>query len=230
MREQGTDPLSRSAKRAILALVVFFHVGAGYALTLIHPEPLVIGDTAMSVSFITEAPVAVAPQPEPPPPEETPPDAPQLESMIEPPPPDLPPPAFPVPPPPPPKPVAKPVPPKPPVQQQATPQPSAPAPTAAAPPTGPRTISASQVAYLSNPAPAYPPRALRAGQQGRVLVFVVIDTAGRPAQVSVSQSSGHALLDEAAVSAVRGWRFRPQTENGMPLAVQVTIPVDFRIQ
>ena len=91
-------------------------------------------------------------------------------------------------------------------------------------------MSASEVAYLSNPAPAYPPRALRAGQQGRVLVFVLIDTAGRPAQVSVSKSSGHALLDEAALSAVRGWRFRPQTENGSAIAVQVTIPVDFRIQ
>ncbi len=217
------EPLRPWMRGGLFAAVVFFHVGGGWALTQIHPDPIVVGEqTHMDVSFVTEQPSPPTPEP----PQEQPPEPPQLESMIQPPPPDLPPPAFPVPPPPPPKPVAKPQP-KP---VQATPTP--PAPPAAAPPasTGPRAISASQVAYLSNPPPLYPARALRNREQGSVLVFVIIDSAGRPAQVTMSKSSGHPLLDEAALSAVRGWRFRAQTENGVPVSVQVNIPVNFVLQ
>lgn len=80
-------------------------------------------------------------------------------------------------------------------------------------PSGP--IEAGQLQYLSSPAPTYPAAALRAGQQGTVMLRVLVGTDGRPAEVSVQTSSGHRALDLAARSQVlRSWRFQPAMQNG----------------
>src|SRR5476649_2021132 len=93
------EPLSPLVRRGLLAAVIFFHVGAGWALTQIQPNRIVVGDApAMEVRMVSEE----QPQAAPPPPEEPTPPPPELESMIQPPPPDLPPPAFPIAAPPPP--------------------------------------------------------------------------------------------------------------------------------
>ena len=216
------EPLRPWTKRALLASVIFFHVGGGYALTLIQPTPLVIGDTApMEVSFIN-----APPQPEPSPPQPEPPP-PELESMIEPPLPDLPPPAFPVVAPPP-----KPQPPKlPPPKSRVTtaapptdapPQPSAAPP---APQAGPRTVDVAQVGWLVRPNPVYPLRARRAGNQGTAMVKAYVDTTGRPSQVSLHKSSGYPELDEQALSAVRASQLRH-----IPEPMWVIAPIGFNLQ
>lgn len=82
----------------------------------------------------------------------------------------------------------------------------------------------------ANVAPDYPLAARRAGQQGRVLVRADISTEGRVTEVSVHQSSGHSLLDEAAINAVRHWRFFPATSDGAAVATQVLVPVKFSIR
>ncbi len=56
---------------------------------------------------------------------------------------------------------------------------------------------------------------------------VLVDVAGRPAQVSLQGSSGHPALDEAALSAVRAAQFRPYSEAGMTQAVWVLVPINF---
>ncbi len=94
-------------------------------------------------------------------------------------------------------------------------------------PQAPRTVSIGQVAYINPPNAIYPVRSRRAGEQGRVIMRVLVDTTGRPAQVSVSQSSGHPALDEAAVSAVRASLLRPYSENGVAQSVWVLMPIDF---
>jgi protein TonB len=43
----------------------------------------------------------------------------------------------------------------------------------------------------------------------------------------VQAGSGHDLLDEAALRAVRKWRFQPGTRDGEPVAMQVLVPVHF---
>jgi protein TonB len=158
---------------------------------------------------------------------------PDLATVVEPPPPDLPPPAFPVeaprPPPPPqpetPKPPPKPVQKRPPaLQAPVEAQPQAAAPAA---PAAPRTVSASQLGYLVQPSPIYPPRSRRAGEQGTVMVRVLVDVTGRPAQVSLQTSSGHPELDQSAVSAVRAAQFRPYAEGGLAQAVWVLVPINF---
>ncbi|MEA9555105.1 energy transducer TonB [Xanthomonas nasturtii] len=101
------------------------------------------------------------------------------------------------------------------------------APTIAAP-SGP--IEAGQLQYLSSPAPSYPVAALRAGQQGTVLLRVLVGTDGRPAEVSVQTSSGHRALDLAARSQVlRSWRFQPAMQNGQAVQAYGLVPVSFSL-
>lgn len=249
LRQASREPLTPTVKRALLALVIFFHVGGGWALTQVEPVKLIVGEIAPLEVRMVPAQQPSDPaieQAEPPPPVDLKPPPPDLAAIVEPPPPDLPPPEFPIaridippppempvpvipidkPPPPKPKPVeAKPAQPRPPAPKapvQAQPQQAAPA-----APAAPRTVSASQLGYLVPPNPIYPAASRRAGQQGIAMVRVLIDVTGRPAQVSLQQSSGHAALDESAVSAVRAAQFRPYAEGGLAQAVWVLVPINF---
>ncbi|WP_430541422.1 energy transducer TonB [Xanthomonas euvesicatoria] len=101
------------------------------------------------------------------------------------------------------------------------------APTTTAP-SGP--VEAGQLQYLSSPAPSYPAAALRAGQQGTVVLRVLVGTDGRPAEVSVQTSSGHRVLDLAARSQVlRSWRFQPAMQNGQAVQAYGLVPVSFSL-
>ncbi len=205
------QPLSRTARWAVLASVIVCHAGIGWALTSVQPKPLTVGEVAsMEVRMVS----AEQPRPEPPaqidvpPPEDTPPpEVPQLESMIQPPMPDLPPPTFPVQAPPPKPPAPKPPPPKPqpprPQPQQATPTPAPAQPTQQAATAAPQTLSIFQVTYSVRPVLVYPRRAQRAGQHGTTEIRAYIDASGVPQQVTVAKSSGYPMLDEAAVDAMR---------------------------
>ena len=62
--------------------------------------------------------------------------------------------------------------------------------------------------------PKYPVAALQSGEQGAVTVELRIGADGFVRDTSLVRSSGHALLDEAALSALRDCRFIPRTENG----------------
>jgi len=77
-------------------------------------------------------------------------------------------------------------------------------------------------------APAYPPLAIAARVQGRVVLDCVIDEGGRIASVTVL--SGNPLLDEAAAAAVRQWRYTPTLLNGVVVSVLLTVTVDFTLR
>jgi len=83
--------------------------------------------------------------------------------------------------------------------------------------------------YKSRPNPPYPRLAQRRGWQGKVLLRVKITADGRSANVSVQQSSGHEMLDEAAVEAVRGWTFNPARRGDRAVESTVTIPISFNL-
>ncbi len=235
-----TEPLSPVTRRVLLASVIFFHVGAGYALTQIEPPKVIVGNAApLEVSFVTpDAPaeMEVPPPPDDPPPPEIPPPPP-IDIAVAP-PDDLPPPEFSIeapPPKPPEPPKPKPVPPK--VVQQ--PRPPSPAPPAEAQASsapiapraaGPQTVNASQVGVLTPASPIYPTRSKRAGDQGAVMVKVLVDTSGRPSQVVLQTSSGHPELDEAALSGVRAARFRPFVDAGVAQPVWVLYPIKFELK
>lgn len=109
--------------------------------------------------------------------------------------------------------------------------PPAPLAAADAPPVAqPRALSATEVGYLEPPRVTYPPVSRRLGEEGRVLLRVLVDPHGRPEQVLLLQTSGYARLDDAAAGAARRARFRPYTENGVARTVWVMLPIVFTLE
>ena len=79
--------------------------------------------------------------------------------------------------------------------------------------------------------PEYPPISRRLGEQGTVLLKIVIDANGDVTSATVEKSSGYSRLDEAAVSWVkRHWRYHPATLNGKPIAVTTQAKVRFDLR
>jgi protein TonB len=87
-----------------------------------------------------------------------------------------------------------------------------------------------KVEYLYNPPPDYPPRARRLGLEGEVLIRTRVLPNGEPDELVLEQSSGYTLLDQAAMKAVRGWRFRPARYSDEQIGSWVEIPVRFRLK
>ena len=87
----------------------------------------------------------------------------------------------------------------------------------------------SNVAYLQQPAPRYPPQSRRAREEGLVILRVTIDESGRVVSVEIQQSSGHPRLDEAARSAVARALFKPYVLGGVARASSATIPIEFSL-
>jgi len=83
--------------------------------------------------------------------------------------------------------------------------------------------------YLNNPSPQYPPQAFRARAEGTVILRAEVLPSGQGSQIQVQTSSGHKLLDEAALATVKQWRFKPAMQNGKPVSQWVTIPIQFRL-
>ncbi len=81
--------------------------------------------------------------------------------------------------------------------------------------------------YLDNPAPVYPSAARRLREEGRVLLLVDVASDGVPRQVNLAASSGSARLDEAALTAVRQWRFVPARKGTTAVPAQVLVPIVF---
>jgi protein TonB len=80
-----------------------------------------------------------------------------------------------------------------------------------------------------SPAPTYPARALRQGLTGRVVLRVHLDAEGNVVSTRVRTSSGHAILDEAALASVRLWRFQPARQLGVAIEQIIAVPITFRI-
>ena len=109
----------------------------------------------------------------------------------------------------------------------------APAPvlTATPPPAPPPIVPPGfSAAYLDNPPPVYPRASQRAQETGRVLLHVHVGADGHPDQVDVQQSSGHPRLDQAALQAVRRWKFTPARQGDKPVAAWVIVPIDCHLE
>lgn len=84
-------------------------------------------------------------------------------------------------------------------------------------------------AYLNNPAPEYPALARRKGEQGRVLLKVLVSETGMAEKVQVDTSSGFAKLDQAAVEAVKKWSFIPARRSNQAVSAYVLVPIKFSL-
>lgn len=77
--------------------------------------------------------------------------------------------------------------------------------------------------------PEYPVECRRKRQQGKVVVKMGIDAAGRAFDVAVASSSGVLELDAAAVKAIREARFAPARSGGKPVASEASIVLEFKL-
>jgi periplasmic protein TonB len=77
--------------------------------------------------------------------------------------------------------------------------------------------------------PIYPPASRRAGEQGTVRLKVLVDTNGRASNVAVSQTSGFPRLDQAAVEAVKKWRFVAATDGTNKIQAYTQVAVTFKL-
>jgi protein TonB len=84
--------------------------------------------------------------------------------------------------------------------------------------------------YLDNPKPPYPALSHRVGEQGRVLLRVRVDAAGKALDVQLHTSSGYARLDNSALETVRRWKFVPARLGSDPVAATVLVPIAFSLK
>lgn len=85
------------------------------------------------------------------------------------------------------------------------------------------------VSYLNNPAPSYPRFSRRAGEEGRVLLKVLVTAEGDAEAVEINKSSGFKRLDSAALKAVKRWRFVPARKGPVAVSAYVLVPVKFSL-
>ena len=109
------------------------------------------------------------------------------------------------------------------------PKPAPPVESRPAPPA-PILPPAFNADYLDNHAPAYPSISRRMGEQGRVLLRVYVEASGLPSSVEVRTSSGSERLDQAALEAVRRWKFVPAKQGDKAVPAYVVVPILFNLR
>lgn len=115
-----------------------------------------------------------------------------------------------------------------PVEKAPTPAPAVVSAPAAPLSSAPKTIT-SGVEYIQAPQPVYPPMSKRMGEQGKVILRVLVSETGKPGDVQIQTSSGSARLDEAGRQAAMRAVFKPHLEDGRAVAVYVIVPLNFQL-
>jgi protein TonB len=211
----------------IAASVVVFHVLALWALQsgLIQRVVEVLVPVEMLSDFIEPPKPKVAPPQPPMPPKAVTQAAPRKVAAA------LPPPPMPLA-------IADPTPaPNAPTGVVAQPKPLPPinAPVAAvvapAPVAAPKVeLPSSDADYLQNPKPAYPAMSKRLGEQGKVVVRVLIGVDGTAQKAEIRQSSGFDRLDQAALATTQRWRYVPGKRGGVAEAMWFNVPINFVLE
>ena len=91
-----------------------------------------------------------------------------------------------------------------------------------------RWVAASAPKPVFSPDPEYSEEARKAKYQGTVVLGLVVGPDGRPRDMKVLRSLGLGL-DEKAIEAVKNWRFDPAVKDNKPVAVYISVEVDFRL-
>ena len=91
-------------------------------------------------------------------------------------------------------------------------------------------LPSSSADYLNNPKPVYPPASKRMGEQGLVVVRVLIGADGQAQRAELRQSSGFERLDQAALATTLKWRYVPGKRAGQPEAMWFNVPINFVLE
>ena len=114
------------------------------------------------------------------------------------------------------------------VEAPPAPAPPLPAPVVTAPSKTDVSIPASYSA--SNQKPIYPNMSKRLGEQGTVVLRVLVKADGSAGEVEVKSSSNYPRLDQAAIDAVKTWRFNPAKIDGKATDEWYQVPIPFKLQ
>lgn len=74
----------------------------------------------------------------------------------------------------------------------------------------------------------YPEMAKKAGLEGKVYLLIYIDETGKVTDVKVLKGIGGGC-DEAAVNGIKEVKFTPGKQNGVPVKVKLSLPVNFKL-
>lgn len=226
---------TRLSRNTVIALsVVMLHVGLIWALQsglLRHTVELIVPAKVLA-QFIEPAPVPVVkPAPPAPPPSAA---TPPKKAVLK--------PRTPTQPKPQPVAIADPTPSAhaptgviaPAMQASQAPVMEAPAAATPAPPSPPAPpvvqMPSSNADYLQNPKPAYPPLSKRLGEQGKVVIRVLIGVDGVAQKAEMRQSSGFDRLDQAALATVLKWRYVPGKRGGVAEEMWFNVPINFVLE
>jgi protein TonB len=91
-------------------------------------------------------------------------------------------------------------------------------------------LPSSDADYLQNPKPAYPAMSKRLGEQGKVVVRVLIGVDGTAQKAEIRQSSGFERLDQAALATVQHWHYVPGKRAGVAEAMWFSVPINFVLE
>jgi len=104
------------------------------------------------------------------------------------------------------------------------------APAKTAPPAEPAVQPPSaQAQGLQNRAPKYPQLSRKKKEQGTVLLKLLVKADGTVGTISVLKSSGFSRLDQAALQAVKHWRFVPAKQQGQSIDFWYEMPMTFAL-
>jgi protein TonB len=106
--------------------------------------------------------------------------------------------------------------------------PEPPKPMATPAPVTPRTLT-SGIEYIRAPRPEYPSAARRRGDEGSVLVRILVNEQGVVERADIESSSGKTSLDLAGLEAARRALFKPYVENGKAMPVYALVPIHFKL-
>jgi TonB family protein len=79
-----------------------------------------------------------------------------------------------------------------------------------------------------NPEPEFSKRARQAKYQGVAVLGLIVNKDGTPTRIRILSPIGSGL-DDQAVRAVEGWRFKPAEKDGQPVSVEIAVEVDFHL-
>ena len=98
------------------------------------------------------------------------------------------------------------------------------------PPAPVLTDAAPDSRFASAFQPPYPPQLLRTGVEGKAVIKVLIGTDGRVKQVAIVSADDPLFADASERQALRRWRFKPATRDGVPVESWKQMTVRFEIR
>ena len=90
--------------------------------------------------------------------------------------------------------------------------------------------ASARPSYGFTPRPGYPAVAIRRGYEGSVLLNAYVLPNGKVEEVTIFKSSGYKVLDNAALKAVKKWKFVPAQRGFKAVSSWVKVPIEFRLE